>query len=235
MAQVSKVTSMMASVPTSEKSLQSFLYELSFMNDMVVKGYCQERTMADCVIYATKSYACHWLMKNFNSRCVVYSDVLYVYANCRQYSYHLRNVHYKYWYNPCKRYFGDTSSEDSVVVRYKSVKWIGIEGAWALTDEEYKQQVKKEKKVEEVIPFTQTSKFINRLKDLKAKCEKERRIALYLERKERFFAEIAIRLPKVAKNKCYIRQDYNECIRRYADKADLKEYNNWSFANGYAA
>lgn len=230
--QASKVLNMMAVPPTTETDLKNFLYNLSFMNDMVVKGYKKERTEADSVIYAVKTYACRWLIENFYDRCIEFYNILYVYSSGRQYSYHLRSLNF--YYEHTDEWGVDrigSLDADAVKVNHRYVRWNGVEGSWKLSDEEYKQRTRQEDKP--IVPHTQTAMFKARLEKYKKEKSVRLRFQLEKERMNFFFAELAKRMPKVSKNKCVINKNYEECCERYAEKSGLVEYKSWSFRHGY--
>ena len=119
--QIQKVLQLMTRSVETEEKKKMFLYELSFMNNMVVKGYKQERTAMDAVIYATKEAAISFLGQRMPGRCFQFGDVVYMYAAGRQYSFHTKLA------------FAE------IPRRY--VPWNHIEGGWELSDEEYRKSV----------------------------------------------------------------------------------------------
>ena len=119
--QVQKVLHLMTLPLDTEAKRKDFLYNLSFMNNMVVKGYKQERTAMDAVIYATKEAAISFLGQKMPGRCIQSGDVVYMYAAGRQYSFHTKFAF--------------------VEIPRKYVPWNHIEGGWELSDEEYRKTV----------------------------------------------------------------------------------------------
>ena len=120
--QVQKVLHLMTLPLDTEAKRKDFLYNLACMNNMVVKGYKQERTSMDAVIYATKEAAISFLGQKMQGRCFQCCDVVYVYAAGRQFSFHTK----------C------TFAE----IPHKYVRWDHIEGGWSLSDDEYRKEVK---------------------------------------------------------------------------------------------
>lgn len=127
--QVQKVLKLMTLPLDTETKRKRFLCSLAFMNNMVVKGYKQERTSMDDVIYATKEAAISFLGQKMQGRCFQCCDVVYVYAAGRQFSFHTR----------CN--FAE--------IPRKYVPWDHIEGGWSLSDNEYRRKlVSKRKKAD---------------------------------------------------------------------------------------
>lgn len=121
--QVQKVLHLMTLPLDTEAKRKDFLYNLSFMNSMVVKGYMKEHTDMDTVIYDTKDKALDFIARKMANRCHRSSDgrhyIIYIYVNGRQYSYHTNSRH-------------DLPYEDS-----KATKWDEIRDGWSLSDAEY--------------------------------------------------------------------------------------------------
>ena len=55
--QVKKVLNLLTLPVDSEEAKKNLLYNVAFMNNMVVKGYMKERTDMDSLIYETKDKA----------------------------------------------------------------------------------------------------------------------------------------------------------------------------------
>lgn len=123
--QVVKVLELLDSPINTEAQKKNLLYNLAFMNNMVVKGYHEVRTEMDDVIYSVKNHAIREIARLMPKRCSCTSDVIYIYANKRQYSFHYRGT------APCE---------------YRYVSWDRVKDGWSLSDKEYQRQANKEKK-----------------------------------------------------------------------------------------
>lgn len=133
--QIVKVLNLIKSPINTEAERQHLLYNLAYMNDMVVKGYMKERTDMDERIYYVKDLALDYIVKQMPERCFLSDDngyyVIYVCVNSRQYSFHTRSNHgMKYNF---KR-------------DIREPRWDGIIGGWKLSDAEYKQQMENRRK-----------------------------------------------------------------------------------------
>ena len=84
--QVKNVLNLLTLPVDTEEKKKNLLYNLSYMNSMVVKGYMKERTDADGIIYSTKNYALKRVAELMPDRCFCCLGVLYVYAGGRLYS-----------------------------------------------------------------------------------------------------------------------------------------------------
>lgn len=143
--QVQKVQHLMTLPLDTEEKKKNFLYNLSFMNNMVVKGYKKERTEADYVIYSTKDKALNLLINVMPDRCHQQGTCLYVYAGGRQYSYHFivntftghNKALYDFEWDYCCKHNRDSSGRWEF---RKKVEWDGIIEGYALSDAEYRQQ-----------------------------------------------------------------------------------------------
>lgn len=128
--QINRVLNLMTLPLDTEDQKQNFLYNLSFMNNMVVKGYMKERTDMDERIYNVKDLALDYIVKQMPKRCFLsYNNsryVIYICVNSRQYSFHTNKKH-GMEYN-----LGDA----------REPRWDGIVGGWELSDAEYKQEMK---------------------------------------------------------------------------------------------
>ncbi len=122
--QVVKVLELLDSPINTEAQKKNLLYNLAFMNNMVVKGYHEVRTEMDDVIYSVKNHAIREIARLMPKRCSCTSDVIYIYANKRQYSFHYRGK------APCE---------------YRDVSWDRVKDGWSLSDKEYQRQANKEK------------------------------------------------------------------------------------------
>lgn len=125
--QVQRVLRLMTLPLDTEAKRKNILYNIALMNNMVVKGYKQERTLMDNVIYATKESAISFLGQKLPGRCFQCGDVVYVYAAGRQYSFHTREYSF-------------------AEIPREYVRWDNIEGGWSLSDDEYKKTVMEMKK-----------------------------------------------------------------------------------------
>ena len=214
--EVSKIIGMMREVK-SEKDLSSLLKELSFMNTMVLKGYKETRTLADYVIYSTKSSICQWLCENYNNRCRSFqNNILYVYSNNRQYSYHV-SLHINVE-GSCITYNGYST----VVKSAKYDEWDEIENGWKLTDSQYRSIVAKKRNIKEPVIRTKQPDFLEKLEALKSK---KREIELEKQKIERinFFFSMLGNLKQAKKSKCYKEHDFEKCYIIYADRLGLNE------------
>lgn len=132
--QVVKVLNLIESPINTEAQRQNLLYNLAFMNNMVVKGYMKERTYMDDTIYSVKDVALDYIIKQMPERCFLSYDngsyVIYICVNSRQYSFHTRSSHgMKYSYE----------------LGVREPRWDGIVSGWELSDEEYRKQVENRK------------------------------------------------------------------------------------------
>lgn len=132
--QIVKVLNLIKSPINTEAERQHLLYNLAFMNNMVVKGYMKDRTDMDERIYNVKDLALDYIIKQMPERCFLSYDnrryVIYVCVNSRQYSFHTRNNH---------------GLEFNFNRDAREPRWDGIVGGWELSDAEYKQQVENRK------------------------------------------------------------------------------------------
>lgn len=126
--QIINVLNLIDSPVNTETERQNYLYNLAFMNNMVVKGYMQERTDMDMLIYKVKDLALDYIVKQIPERCFLSYDkglyVIYIYVSSRQYSFHAPNNHGLDFKN-----------------NYKACRWDGIKDGWSLSDAEYKKEV----------------------------------------------------------------------------------------------
>jgi len=209
LSQVSKVSSMMVNGKfRSENELKSFLYNLSYMNDMVVKGYMKERTQVDNIIYGLKNVALEWIANNYTDRCVRCCDVIYVYSSGRQYSYHILDAFSSRWN----------------AIPNKYVKWDGIKGGYALTDAEYKKRIHVTEETK-TVPSYRKQKYLDRFLELK---QQEERHIINDERENKvqfFFDTLIAKMPKVSRYKCVINRKIYKCIELYGEKIGLADFN----------
>lgn len=79
----------------TESFRKDFLHDLAAMNSMVPKGYGVSKSPADKYIYSVKQTACETIAREWPDRCRYFPHggphhtILYVYAGCRQYSFHV--------------------------------------------------------------------------------------------------------------------------------------------------
>lgn len=132
--QIVKVLNLIKSPINTEAERQHLLYNLAFMNNMVVKGYMKERTDMDERIYNVKDLALDYIIKQMPERCFLSYDnrryVIYVCVNSRQYSFHTRNNH---------------GLEFNFNRDAREPRWDNIVNGWELSDAEYKQAVENRK------------------------------------------------------------------------------------------
>lgn len=142
--QVKKVLRLLTLPVDTEEAKKNLLYNVSFMNNMVVKGYMKERTDADYTIYSVKDKALNMLIEVMPDRCHQKGTCLYVYAAGRQYSYHFMvndfTGHNKALYNFELHYCYKHSLSPYSSRRRKGTEWNEIPEGYALSDAEYRQQ-----------------------------------------------------------------------------------------------
>lgn len=175
--QVKKVRHLLTLPVDTEEAKKNLLYNVSFMNNMVIKGYMKERTDMDSLIYETKDKALNLFIHVMPDRCHQEGTCLYVYAAGRQYSYHFmvndftghNKALYDFEWNYCHQHglspFGK--------FRRKGTEWDNIREGFALSDEEYKTRYNEHKE------FVRNAK--QRKDEATANYEKE------LERKARIY------------------------------------------------
>lgn len=125
--QVKKVLNLLTLPVDSEEAKKNLLYNVAFMNNMVVKGYMKERTDMDSLIYETKDKALNYIVRRMPGRCHLHSDkgyyVVYIYVSGRQYSFHTNSRH------------GLTFEIG------KAVKWDEIRDGWSMSNAEYHEAI----------------------------------------------------------------------------------------------
>lgn len=206
-----------------EAAIKNFLYQLSRMNSMATKGYMEQRTTADCLIYNVKTIACEYFVHTFPGRCTYsysgfsrHGSILYCYSDGRQYSYH--------------------TELESEVKKARYDEWDGLKDGWSLTDEEYFAAITAvnrndiddlEVEKELVIPFTQTPIFQERLQRYKAAKEYMMNESLMDKTREKFWDILLGTLPKnKLNNKCVVNRDLNKCYQLYFDS--IKEHEHFT-------
>lgn len=210
--QVNKVLSLIALPVDTEEQKQKFLYELSFMNNMVVKGYLQERTDMDEVIYETKDKAIDSIVERMPERCFLsYGKrryIVYVFAMGRQYSFHTNSRH------------GLTYD--------KYIEWDGISNGWSLTTEEYKVALAAQKARAKANEEKDAADLIRFNKDVKLRMIKGIKIAnKHNEEVRAYFANFWEVLDKnltasQKKSKAYKTKDMYKCYSLYGEKLGLE-------------
>ena len=131
--QVKKVLNLLTLPVNTEETKKSLLYNVAFMNNMVVKGYMKERTDMDSLIYETKEKALSYIVKRMPGRCHLSSDkgyyIVYIYVHGRQYSFH-------------------TTSRHGLAFEIgRAVKWNEIRDGWSMSDAEYHEAIRSHNEV----------------------------------------------------------------------------------------
>ena len=178
--QVQKVQNLMALPLDTEEEKKNFLYNLSYMNNMVVKGYMKERTEADYTIYSVKDKSLNMLINVMPDRCHQDGTCLYVYAGGRQYSYHFivnmftghNKALYHFEWDYCDKYGISPYSSH----RRKGTEWNEIPEGYALSDAEYRQQYA------EVVAFRRNRDKHNQENESKREAELNRQARIYMLR-----------------------------------------------------
>ena len=142
--QIDKVLNLINSPIQTETDRKNLLYNLSYMNNMVVKGYMQQHSKMDERIYEVKDMTLDFIVKQMPNRCFLSFDdgyyvtggyyVIYIYVNGRQYSFHTLNKHGM-----------DLFFKRSLYVSL----WDGLKDGWKLSDAEYKRRIKIINKIHE--------------------------------------------------------------------------------------
>ena len=204
--QVQKVQNLMALPLDTEEEKKNFLYNLSYMNNMVVKGYMKERTDADDIIYSTKNYALKRVGELMPDRCFCCLGVLYVYAGGRQYSYHYRG--------------------EAPIDRHQAIEWDGVAEGFSYSDEDYKRltaKVKAEKAAQRAQNETDYQKHVRDVKILVVKAVNEARAGKALV--EQFKQAMEDNLTKAQKkSKAYQSKDIRRCWELWAKKLGFSSY-----------
>lgn len=204
--QVKKVLNLLTLPVDTEEKKKNLLYNLSYMNNMVVKGYMKERTEADGVIYSTKNYALKRVAELMPDRCFCCLGVLYVYAGGRQYSYHYRG--------------------EAPIDRHQAIEWNGVTDGFSYSDEEYKRltaEVKAGKDAERAQNEADYQKRVHDVKMLVVKAVNEARTGKALV--EQFKQAMENHLTKVQKkSKAYQSKDIRRCWDLWAKKLGFNSH-----------
>lgn len=208
---------------TNEDVLSDFLKKLSIMNANATKGYMQDRSHDDDVVYSIKALAVDFVISQCPSRCF-YSlgfdrDVIYVYSKGRQFSYHCR-------LNDEQRGRIKNAEENGVV-------WNRIENGCIMTDAEYVKAISDKiarNKTKRIVPRTKQTDFLEKLEKYKKDKSEKRKREISKQREEYFFS--VLDKSKFSKNVCVRTRNYDKCRKLYAEKLSLPEYNKWSYVWG---
>lgn len=204
--QVQKVLNLLTLPVDTEEKKKNLLYNLSYMNNMVVKGYMKERTEADGVIYSTKDYAMKRVAELMPDRCFCCLGVFYVYAGGRQYSYHYRGK--------------------DPINRHKAIEWDGVTEGFSYSDEDYKQltaNMKAEKEAKRTQNEANYQKRVHNVKMLVVKAVNEARTGKALV--EQFKQAMETGLTKTQKKaKAYQNKDIHRCWDLWAKKLGFSGY-----------
>ncbi len=204
--QVKNVLELLTLPVDTEEKKKNLLYNLSYMNSMVVKGYMKERTEADGVIYSTKNYALKRVAELMPDRCFCCLGVLYVYAGGRQYSYHYRG--------------------EAPIDRHQAIEWDGVSEGFSYSDEEYKRlaaKVKADKDAERAQNEADYQKRVHDVKMLVVKAVNEARTGKALV--EQFKQAMEDNLTKVQKkSKAYQSKDIHRCWKLWATKLGFNSH-----------
>lgn len=194
----------------TESKKQQFLFDLAKLNSLVPKGYWAWRTDYDDYIYEVKQQACEFLATEMPDRCRYFyggqgkhSSVLYIYANNRQYSFHV------------------DLPPTIQVPKAREDEWDKIKESWQLSDAEYREERAASRRQEKTgLPVRSADdrrralRYLAAAKEYRLKRDDIRDFSNRVQ--EMFWRELSSVLPAAKKkNKCFIDQDLHACHMRY--------------------